>query len=63
MTDVTDILGRPPIMRPLADPEICFDDDWSGEHFIRDVPLANQGKAGTEGRQTKRPARRAGGQG
>lgn len=39
MTDTVDLLGRPPIMRPLPHPEITFEEDWKGEHHILNVPL------------------------
>lgn len=40
MTSRQDILGRPPVMRPIQDDEIIrFEDDWRGEHLIKIEPV------------------------
>lgn len=43
MTFSTDILGRPPIMKPRQEPEEQHDPDWKGEKFISSRAYSRMG--------------------
>lgn len=43
MTTEADILGRPPVMKPLQRPEERAEPDWRGEHLISRRPVQRLG--------------------
>ncbi|MDG3089188.1 hypothetical protein P7F88_25330 [Vibrio hannami] len=59
MTTEADILGRPPVMRPLPAPDVDTSDDWKGESLIRNGKTAQFHRRGNAIAQRVAAARRA----